>query len=209
MVIALSHRGPDSGGYFRCGDYNAGMRRLAINDVAHGDQPLYSADRDVVLLYNGEIYNYAELRRELEAKGHRFRTKSDGEVICHLYEYHREAFSSGSMACLLRRYGSSASASSFWRGIFPGEKPLYYSESRPGKSFSPRKSRPEALSGDRSCDRSAGSLGFSDVLVGPGARTATAQSRRCREATSCGRRSGTRLRSYTNKFQSRGHGVGG
>src|ERR1700731_4143902 len=79
MVSALSHRGPDSGGYFRCGDYNAGMRRLAINDVAHGDQPLYSADRDVVLLYNGEIYNYAELRGELEAKGHRFRTRSDGE----------------------------------------------------------------------------------------------------------------------------------
>jgi glutamine phosphoribosylpyrophosphate amidotransferase len=90
MVDALVHRGPDSAGYFFDGEYSAGVRRLAINDVAHGDQPLYSADRQVVLVYNGEIYNYPELRRELETKGHTFRTHSDGEVICHLYEHHGE-----------------------------------------------------------------------------------------------------------------------
>ena len=90
MVNILIHRGPDSIGYFRDGDYRAGIRRLSINDVAHGDQPLYDENNRVVLVYNGEIYNYPELRRELEAKGHRFRTHSDGEVICHLYEYHGE-----------------------------------------------------------------------------------------------------------------------
>ena len=56
--------------------------------MSGGDQPLYNADRSVVLLYNGEIYNYWELRRELESKGHMFRTGSDGEVICHLYQHH-------------------------------------------------------------------------------------------------------------------------
>ena len=70
---------------YRDGDYQGGMRRLSIIDIAHGDQPLFNADGRVALLYNGEIYNYRELRRELEAKGHVFRTDSDGEVICHLY----------------------------------------------------------------------------------------------------------------------------
>src|SRR5271154_6604325 len=68
MVAALRHRGPDSSGYFDDGDYHAGMCRLSIKDVSGVDQPLYNADRSVVLLYNGEIYNYWELRRELESK---------------------------------------------------------------------------------------------------------------------------------------------
>jgi asparagine synthase (glutamine-hydrolysing) len=133
MVSKLIHRGPDSVGYFRDGDYRAGMRRLSINDVAHGDQPLYDADNRVVLVYNGEIYNYPELRRELEAKGHRFRTRSDGEVICHLYEHHGEG--------LFERLDGMFAAA-LWivperklilaRDI-PGEKPLYYAELRQGE----------------------------------------------------------------------------
>jgi asparagine synthase (glutamine-hydrolysing) len=128
MVVALSHRGPDSDGYYRDGDYQGGMRRLSIVDIAHGDQPLYGADGRVVLLYNGEIYNYRELRRELEAKGHVFRTNSDGEVICHLYEHHGED--------LFERLDGMFAAA-LWivpeRKLIlardlPGEKPLYYSE---------------------------------------------------------------------------------
>ena len=90
MVSALRHRGPDSSGFHDDGDYHAGMCRLSINDLSGGDQPLYSADRSVVLLYNGEIYNYRELRRGLEAKGYLFRSDSDGEVIPFLYREHGE-----------------------------------------------------------------------------------------------------------------------
>src|SRR5580692_5997034 len=82
MLAALRHRGPDEAGYYRDGSFSGGMRRLSINDVAGGHQPLFNADRSVALLYNGEIYNYPQLRRELELKGHVFRTRSDGEVIC-------------------------------------------------------------------------------------------------------------------------------
>jgi asparagine synthase (glutamine-hydrolysing) len=133
MVDALVHRGPDSAGYFSDGEYSAGMRRLAINDVANGDQPLYSADRQVVLLYNGEIYNYPELRRELEAKGHRFRTNSDGEVICHLYRHHGEMLFErldGMFACAL---WIVPERKLILARDLPGEKPLYYAEPAPGE----------------------------------------------------------------------------
>src|ERR1700739_4547639 len=86
MIAAMRHRGSDAEGYFEDGAYHAGMCRLAINDVAGGDQPLFNTDKSAVLLYNGEIYNYPELRCRLEQKGVRFRTHSDGEVICHLYD---------------------------------------------------------------------------------------------------------------------------
>ncbi|MBO05558.1 MAG: asparagine synthetase B, partial [Parcubacteria group bacterium] len=90
MVGSLFHRGPDSEGYYNSGGYCAGMRRLSINDLKTGDQPLYNRDRTIVLFYNGEIYNSPHLRRELEKKGYVFRTNSDGEIICHLYEEYGE-----------------------------------------------------------------------------------------------------------------------
>ena len=63
MVASLKHRGPDSKGFHRSGAYAGGMRRLSINGIETGDQPLYNRDRSVVVFYNGEIYNYLELRR--------------------------------------------------------------------------------------------------------------------------------------------------
>lgn len=86
MTAGLIHRGPDSEGYFKDGDVGLGYRRLSIIDVAGGQQPMENEDGSLVLITNGEIYNYQELRQELLSRGHHFRTKSDSEVILHLYE---------------------------------------------------------------------------------------------------------------------------
>jgi asparagine synthase (glutamine-hydrolysing) len=133
MVNALVHRGPDSDGYYRDGDYQAGMRRLSIVDIAHGDQPLFGADGRVVLLYNGEIYNSLELRRELESKGHVFRTNSDGEVICHLYEYYGEDLFERLDGMFAAALWIAPERKLILARDLPGEKPLYYSEPSPGE----------------------------------------------------------------------------
>lgn len=86
MKEAISHRGPDSSGSFQDGKVALGFQRLSIIDTASGHQPLYNEDKDIVLLANGEIYNYKDLTAILISKGHRFRTRSDCEVIVHLYE---------------------------------------------------------------------------------------------------------------------------
>jgi asparagine synthase (glutamine-hydrolysing) len=86
MSSLLLHRGPDEEGSYRSGDVSLAVRRLAIIDVAGGHQPYFSEDRDVVAVFNGEIYGFESLRRELEGAGHRFATEADGEVIVHGYE---------------------------------------------------------------------------------------------------------------------------
>jgi asparagine synthase (glutamine-hydrolysing) len=86
MADSLVHRGPDSSGYFVDGHVGFGFRRLRIIDLASGDQPLYNEDRSLVLVCNGEIFNYKELRADLAARGHVFSTRSDVEVLLHLYE---------------------------------------------------------------------------------------------------------------------------
>lgn len=86
MNAAIRHRGPDSDGFFVASSIGMAMRRLAIIDVAGGDQPIMNEDGSVVLTYNGEIYNFAELRSELEKYDHQFRTHSDTEVVIHAYE---------------------------------------------------------------------------------------------------------------------------
>ena len=86
MAAAMLHRGPDDDGFFFSPDVSLAFRRLAIVDVAAGHQPLTNENQTIHLIFNGEIYNHLELRRMLEARGHLFRTGSDGEVILHLYE---------------------------------------------------------------------------------------------------------------------------
>lgn len=86
MANALIHRGPDSRGYFVEPNAGLGTRRLRIIDLETGDQPLFNEDRSLVLSCNGEIFNYRELTTELETKGHKFCTKTDVEVLVHLYE---------------------------------------------------------------------------------------------------------------------------
>ena len=88
MTDKLVHRGPDSAGYFVDHSVALGFRRLSIIDLESGDQPIYNEDGSVVLLCNGEIFNHVELRKTLVQKGHHFRTRSDVEVLLHLYEEH-------------------------------------------------------------------------------------------------------------------------
>jgi asparagine synthase (glutamine-hydrolysing) len=124
----MVYRGPDDEGNFAAESVALGMRRLSIIDVAGGHQPLFNEDRSLVLVCNGEIYNFVELRQELEAKGHRFSSKSDCETILHLYE----ELDTG---CLDRLRGMFAFV--LWdqrqRRLFAardrvGIKPLYYAE---------------------------------------------------------------------------------
>jgi len=86
MGHVIRHRGPDDGGFYFGQGIGLGMRRLSIIDVAGGHQPIANEDETIWLVLNGEIYNFHELRKELKKKGHRFRTRSDTEVIVHLYE---------------------------------------------------------------------------------------------------------------------------
>jgi asparagine synthase (glutamine-hydrolysing) len=86
MCAAMVHRGPDDEGVYTDGAVGIGMRRLSIVDLATGHQPLSNEDGTVWIAFNGEIYNHALLRPDLEAKGHRYRTHSDTETIIHLYE---------------------------------------------------------------------------------------------------------------------------
>lgn len=88
MGNAIAHRGPDGEGTFRAGSIGLVHRRLAIIDLEGGRQPLSNEDESVHVVFNGEIYNYQDLRRQLESRGHVFRTNSDTEVLVHLYEDH-------------------------------------------------------------------------------------------------------------------------
>src|ERR1700741_1848424 len=93
MADSIAHRGPDDDGYLISGSLGLGFRRLSIIDLAGGHQPMSDAQGTVWVVFNGEIYNYKELRGELQNKGHQFRTNSDTEVIVHGYkEWGTEVF---------------------------------------------------------------------------------------------------------------------
>src|SRR5438477_5922715 len=86
MCKTIIHRGPDDEGIYAVGPIGLGMRRLSIIDLAGGRQPVHNEDKSIWVVFNGEIYNFPDLRRELEARGHNFYTHTDTEVIVHLYE---------------------------------------------------------------------------------------------------------------------------
>lgn len=90
MAGLITHRGPDSEGYYLDDGVAMGFRRLSIIDLETGSQPLYNEDRTLVLMFNGEIYNYRQLREELRAAGHVFATETDSEVLVHGFEQWRE-----------------------------------------------------------------------------------------------------------------------
>src|SRR5688500_4241383 len=91
MCDAIRHRGPDDWGVFVEGGAGLGARRLSIIDIAGGHQPIANEDGTVVVVMNGALYNSPVLRPRLEAAGHRVRTRTDTEVLLHLYEQHGEA----------------------------------------------------------------------------------------------------------------------
>jgi asparagine synthase (glutamine-hydrolysing) len=128
MNRALRHRGPDEEGYHEAAHVALAMCRLQVIDPAGGSQPMANEDRTVWLVYNGEVYNFRELRSELEARGHRFRTRSDTEVVVHAYE-------TFGVDCVRRLRGMFAFA--LWDAARSrlvlardrlGIKPLYYCE---------------------------------------------------------------------------------
>lgn len=126
MNQCIAHRGPDGDGYYLNGNVGLAMRRLAIIDVAGGDQPITNEDESLWIVYNGEVYNYPFLRLQLEEHGHRFRTQTDTECVLHLYEDH-------GLDCLQHLRGMFAFA--LWdqheqRLMLArdrlGQKPIYY-----------------------------------------------------------------------------------
>lgn len=126
MADTIAHRGPDDEGFYNSGPVGLGFRRLSIIDLATGHQPLSNEDGTVWIVFNGEIYNYQELRTFLQGKGHMFKTQTDTEVIVHLYEEFGEA-------CVEKLRGMFAFA--IWdenkKSLFlardrVGIKPLYY-----------------------------------------------------------------------------------
>ena len=135
MTTAVAHRGPDADGFYVGAGIGLGHRRLSIIDLASGHQPLANEDQTVWVVFNGEIYNFAEIRAELVSIGHRFRTHSDTEVIVHAYEQWGER-------AIDRFRGMFAFA--LWdepkRRLLLvrdrlGVKPLYYSTTAAGVTF--------------------------------------------------------------------------
>ncbi|HJS51238.1 MAG TPA: hypothetical protein VJ781_05005, partial [Pyrinomonadaceae bacterium] len=132
MSRAIEHRGPDDDGFYLKENVGLAMRRLSIIDLAHGKQPIRNADGTKWIVYNGEIYNYQELRGDLESNGHKFYTNSDTEAIVHLYDEHGPE-------CL--RFLRGMFAVAIWdekdRSLFlardrVGKKPLLYSHQPDG-----------------------------------------------------------------------------
>ena len=130
MVQTLVHRGPDSAGMGVCAGVSMGMRRLAIIDLAGGDQPIYNEDRSIWTVFNGEIYNFPELKKELQGYGHSFSTATDTEIIVHAYEQWGRDFPrrlNGMFAIAL--HDSKKGVFALVRDHL-GIKPLYYHWSR-------------------------------------------------------------------------------
>ncbi|GIU82365.1 MAG: asparagine synthase (glutamine-hydrolyzing) [Acidobacteria bacterium] len=126
MCDRMRHRGPDSAGFWFDEKVCLGMRRLSIIDLQTGDQPVFNEDKSIIAMMNGEIYNFRELRSDLEKKGHTFRTKTDTEVLPHLYEEYGEAMLkhlNGMFAFAL--WDSKKQKLLIARDRF-GEKPLFY-----------------------------------------------------------------------------------
>jgi len=127
MSDAIAHRGPDDDGFYSDGRINLGMRRLSIIDVATGKQPVHNEDRSVWAVFNGEIYNFQELRSDLQERGHRFYTDhSDTETIVHLYEeYGRDFVSKINGMFAIALWDSRDGSLLLYRDRM-GVKPLFY-----------------------------------------------------------------------------------
>ncbi|CAG0939480.1 partial asparagine synthase (glutamine-hydrolysing), partial [Candidatus Brocadiaceae bacterium] len=162
MCDTLVHRGPDDDGYYWDKRIALGMRRLSIIDVVGGQQPIWNEDHTCCIVFNGELYNFLDLKYQLEAKGHVFCTRSDTEVILHAYEEWRAD-------CLDRLNGMFAFA--IWdemtKQLFLardriGEKPLYYYRDQHRLIFA---SEIKAILADRTVPRILNNRGLVNYLA--------------------------------------------
>ncbi len=135
MSAKLVHRGPDSDGTFASGQAALAARRLAIIDLETGDQPIANEDGTVHVVQNGELYNYRELREELERDGHRFRTHGDTEVLVHLYERDGLAFARRLRGMFAVALWDAARRRLVLARDRYGIKPLYYRSDGDGLEF--------------------------------------------------------------------------
>lgn len=128
MTEVITHRGPDSDGFFTDDNISMGFRRLSIIDLGAGHQPIYNEDKSLVLTFNGEIYNYKDLRKELIAKGHKFYTDTDSEVLVHGFEEWKEDM----LPKLRGMFGfaiyNTKDTSLFIARDFFGIKPMHYTQ---------------------------------------------------------------------------------
>jgi asparagine synthase (glutamine-hydrolysing) len=135
MCDAIRHRGPDDYGAYTDDACTIGMRRLSIIDLSTGHQPICNEDESMWIVFNGEIYNFPQLRADLEARGHRFRTRSDTEAILHLYEeYGLEALSRLRGMFVFAIWDKKRSEMLLARDRF-GKKPLYLTRNAGGLYF--------------------------------------------------------------------------
>jgi asparagine synthase (glutamine-hydrolysing) len=136
MCQALVHRGPDAAGFQAAGPVALGHRRLSIIDLsADGNQPIFNEDRSVFAVINGEIYNHHDLRRDLEARGHRFRSRSDSETVVHLYEEHGEALVDHLRGMFAFALWDTRAGKLLLARDRVGKKPLYFSDRPEGFYF--------------------------------------------------------------------------
>lgn len=137
MAAALAHRGPDNEGFAVDGPMVLGHRRLSIIDLSpSGNQPMTNEDRTVWSVVNGEIYNFQALRRELEARGHRFRSRSDSEIVVHLYEEQGDAFVKALRGMFALALWDGRRRRLLLARDPLGKKPLYFAERPQGFAFS-------------------------------------------------------------------------
>ena len=183
LVATLAHRGPDGAAWWADGPFFFGHRRLAIIDLNLGTQPMANGDGSLVVTFNGEIYNYLELRQELRALGHVFRTQSDTEVLLHGYRQ----WGSG-LPARLKGMFAFALADRLRRQLFVardrfGEKPLFYAEAPGSVSFASELKALAALPAlDRRVDEQALS-GYLCLNYVPGDATLLRSVRRVTPAT--------------------------
>lgn len=126
MTDKIIHRGPDAEGYYINEDIALGHRRLSIIDIDNGKQPMFSKDNNLVVVFNGEIYNYRELKRELEKFGYEFRTNSDTEVLLYGYEEWREELPKKLRGMFAFSIWDKKNKSLFCSRDHFGIKPFYY-----------------------------------------------------------------------------------
>lgn len=126
MADMIKHRGPDSDGYYTDDNVALGFRRLSIIDLDGGTQPIYNENKDMVIVFNGEIYNYKEIKKDLVAKGYKFSTKTDTEVILHGYEEYKEEVLSKLRGMFAFVIYDIKNKELFGARDFFGIKPLYY-----------------------------------------------------------------------------------